>query len=79
MAAAAGRDAALDTVKNDIVALQHEFDVVRQRSVGLVQDRVNAHPLQSVLVAFAAGLKVSSVAFAAPFCAAFSAAVLRIS
>lgn len=61
MAASAGRDFALDTVKNDVAALQHELGVVRQRSLSLVEERVSAQPIQSLLIAFAAGLICSKL------------------
>ena len=61
MATLNGRDVALDTVKSDLVALQHELETVKRRSFDMVERRVTDQPIQSVLVAFAAGIICSKL------------------
>jgi ElaB/YqjD/DUF883 family membrane-anchored ribosome-binding protein len=56
-----GRDIALDTVKSDLVALQHELEAVKRRSLDVVERRVANQPVQSVLIAFAAGIICSKL------------------
>jgi ElaB/YqjD/DUF883 family membrane-anchored ribosome-binding protein len=61
MAATHGRDVALDTVKNDLAALQREIATVKRRSFKAVEQRVTDQPVQSMLIAFAAGLICSKL------------------
>lgn len=55
------RDVALETVKNDLVALQQALDGVRRRSASVVERQILEQPFQSVLVAFAAGFVFSRI------------------
>jgi hypothetical protein len=59
--AANERDVALDTVKNDLAALQREISTVKKRSFEVVGQRVVDQPIQSMLIAFAAGLICSKL------------------
>ena len=53
------RDAAIETIKHDLVELQDALDAVRRRSTTTVQRQILAQPFQSVAIAFAAGFVVS--------------------
>lgn len=55
------RDVALDTIKNDLVALQRALDGVRRQSTNVIERQILDQPFQSVLVAFAAGFVFSRI------------------
>jgi hypothetical protein len=59
MAARTMSDIDLGTIKNDIAALQHELDGFRRQSLNSVEQYVSGQPLQSMIIAFAAGFVVS--------------------
>jgi ElaB/YqjD/DUF883 family membrane-anchored ribosome-binding protein len=53
------RDLAIETIKNDLVALQNALDHVRQQSTAVAERQILDQPFQSVAIAFAAGFIVS--------------------
>jgi len=53
------RDAAIETIKRDLVELQEALDGVRRRSTNVLQRQIHAQPFQSVAIAFAAGFVFS--------------------
>lgn len=53
------REIALETIKNDLLALQNALDEVRRQSTNVVQRQIVEQPFQSITVAFAAGFVFS--------------------
>ena len=53
------RDAAIETIKRDLVELQDALDGVRRQSTNVLQRQIVSQPFQSIAVAFAAGFVFS--------------------
>lgn len=53
------RDATLDTVKRDLVALLDALDHIRRQSTNVIERQIHEQPFQSVIAAFAVGFIVS--------------------
>lgn len=57
-----GREAALDTIKQDLLELQSALDQVRRQSANAIERQILEQPFGSVIAAFAAGFIVSRLA-----------------
>jgi ElaB/YqjD/DUF883 family membrane-anchored ribosome-binding protein len=53
------RDAAIETIKRDLVELQDALDGVRRQSTNVLQRQIGAQPFHSIAIAFAAGFVFS--------------------
>lgn len=53
------RDAAIETIKRDLVELQDALDGVRRRSTNVLHRQIRDQPFQSIAIAFAAGFVFS--------------------